>query len=224
MAKRQQYNINGEQFPTKKALQERIKSILHSYRVGETLNVLDFAFMSEVLKNHPHYDQKLGVGIVSIGVQKNAIWGQKEFYLTRADGSSTDFSYTECLSPRDRMADFRAAAREAVSPFVIDFKQRYLMETVDPVCPYTGEALTFDNAHVDHQPPNTFDTLLQQFISLHGIDIHAVAIGGHMQDNVTNMWFEDMEVAGDWVVFHNANANLRVISKTANLSHVKRGL
>ena len=86
MSKRENYVVAGEAFPTKSALQERIRKILHRYGEGQHLSDTDFIFMLEVLKRHPDYEVKNGVGIKAIYVRQNPVYtNTRNFWLIRID-------------------------------------------------------------------------------------------------------------------------------------------
>ena len=63
MSKRESYEIAGEIFSTKLALQEYIKEILYRYQDGQYLSGNDFEFMLQVLKRHPDFEIKNGIGV-----------------------------------------------------------------------------------------------------------------------------------------------------------------
>lgn len=213
------YTVAGEQFKTKKALIERIRGILYDYPDEAVLNMFDFAFMREVLNMHRSAGIKIGAGVAAIFVRRNPEYKtNRGFWILRVDGTETDFSFYECLSPSDPLKKFKTACRNAVRDMMVEFRRDNLRP--DSVCPYTGEPLHPQNTHVDHEPPMTFDRIVSEFVESRGVDVRRVKLSGH-RDGVIGDAFADRRFAADFLDFHNHRANLRLVSATANLSHVK---
>ncbi len=179
MSKRKSYEIAGEIFPTQSALQKRIQEILYRYQVGQQLLHGDFLFMLEVLKNHPDYELKNGIGIKAIFVRQNPVYKQtRGFWLVRLDGSDTDFSYLECLKETSHKKKFINACRVAIEPYTQKYKQAFFNDLNGEIytCPYTNEPLKFIGSHVDHKAPNTFQQLVKDFVKENTIDISHVQV------------------------------------------------
>lgn len=216
------YIIGKEVFKTKKAAEEKIRKVLHSYKHDEFLEVEDELFIVDLLVNHPDASQKIGVGIAGIKVQQNPYYKRnKQFVIVRKDGTETDFSFKKCITKPKMETKFQQACRNAVAPYIIKFKKDFFIENEEPTCEITGIELTFQNSHVDHVPPNTFKAIVQNFIESEEIDIASVAFAP-TADNQYGIHFLDDFFAQKWIAYHNDKAELRVISKIANLSHVKR--
>ena len=223
MAKRQTYLVHGEVFRTKSELQERIKRILWRYEDRQTLATDDFEFMLDLLQHHPRAETKMGVGVAHMLVKKNPIYhGTRSFYLVRLDGTETDFSYLECITPTSKRKKVKMACRALVEPYTMEFKQRFFDERGGvAICELTGEKIYFIGSHVDHIPPKTFDALFAQFIDYYGIDIEAIDLKDEFVDNKIQNELADENLSTLWVKWHNEHAELRVVSKCANLSRVK---
>lgn len=76
-------------------------------------------FLKELLKDHPHYENKKGIGINYIFTTTN-IYNNNSFYIMRDDGTTTDFSYYQCIQPRTTKSKISAACRHAVKDFVMN--------------------------------------------------------------------------------------------------------
>lgn len=224
MAKRMKYEIAGQLFNKKDELREYIRNILHTYSKGDELSKLHVEFMTEVLERHPQAADKIGVGIETMAIRLNPVYGQKEFYLIRLDGTSTDFSFERCLTPRTALADFKSACRVAIVPDVLAFKNGFWdRQGAAPFhCPFTNEELFFDSCHIDHQPPNTFDQIVMSFIREYGIDVNAQELDGAKMDNSFQLRIANPMIEKQFIQYHKEKATLRVVSKTANLSIIKR--
>lgn len=226
MSKRQSYVIQGETFATKSALQDRIKYILYHWPHGGRLPVGDFDFMMEVLAMHPDAEQKIGVGVDRMEVRRNPVYtNTRGFWVIRTDGSETDFSYLECLKETPHAKRFLNACRVAIEPETMAFKNKFFGELHGEVarCPYTGEVLSFVGSHVDHKAPATFQALVDGFIAANHIDVSLVKINGKAVDGNFQDTFDDPALLRNWLEYHSGHAVLQVVSRTANLSILRRG-
>lgn len=214
------YFILDEFYSCKSALLERIRGIRDKYKDDERLRPYDFEFMCEVLKGHPDYALKAGVGIEAITVRIDPIWGNSRcFIIIRTDGSQTDFSFRECLTATTHNQKFNNALRTAIESDILAFKQEFFDNSIGTVyCPYTHEVLHFVGAHVDHKAPFTFKNLVSIFVNKFGIDIDKVVINEASADNTYQDTLADKELEARWIEFHRQHARLQVVSKTANLS------
>lgn len=218
------YQLGTEIFRTKEDANAYIQRILYHYADGEQLAEDDLAFMVEVLKHHPRADEKIGIGVCAIRVQREAQWGTMQFALVRPDGSSTDFSFKKCLYPVSTLQIFKKACRDLVANRIKQFRYaqftRAKSETL--ICPISGETMARLGSHVDHIPPQTFDALVERFITEEKLDVDAVEITG-LSDGEMRNGFADTSLEERWQRFHETHARLRVVSAFANLSDVKRG-
>lgn len=222
---RQSFVVNGQLFKTKGELQNRVRGILWTYLEGQDLPIDDFEFMLDLFTNHPRADIKIGPGVKRIFVKQNPIYtNTRGFYLERVDGSQTDISYIECISPASKRKKFFMACRVLVEPFMMEFKQRFF-DAVGGVatCDFTGQEIRFIGSHVDHVPPNTFDTLVNGFIDHYNINLAQVELKDELADNRIQNELADEWLAELWVQWHNQRAKLRVVSRLANLSLIKAG-
>lgn len=112
----------------------------------------DAAFLIELLHHHPDAAQKIGTGIQAFIVEKHPVYGSRGLRLYRADGSSTDFSWPECITPTPYATQVKTAMRLAVDPQILAFKQ-YMADIGQLRCGITGESLSFSTAEADHLPP-----------------------------------------------------------------------
>jgi hypothetical protein len=223
VSKKQAFVINGEIFNTKVQLEERVRGIVASYPDRQLLNPMDFAFILDLLGNHPQAGAKLGCGISAFYVQRNPIYpSNRNFMLVRADGSETDFSWRECLRPTPHCKKVQRACRVLVEPYTMEFKQAFFDEQGgSAICPLTGQVMRFVGSHVDHVAPKTFEWLFNAFIAQYGLDVNQIPLRNELADNKYVDQLGDYDLAESWIDFHNQYAELRVISALANLSHAK---
>jgi hypothetical protein len=220
MAKRATITVCGTTYKTKKELIEAVRSVLYRYQPGEFLDDGDFDLLFDLLHRHPSAKEKIGCGVISIGVHLTE-WSNQGFFLLRQDGSRTDFSFLHCISPKSPLADFKSAARVEVFTQIRDFKKSAFGGQMLFRCELTGEEVEYGNAHVDHVTPITFDRLIFDFMDQFGVDPNTVQIGG-FGDGEMEKSIADKTIAEAWKKFHKENAILRVISAKANLSIAKR--
>jgi len=104
----------------KKEIITKIKNILHSYHIFETLNPSDFKYMINLLNNHPRAKQKIGIGISYIKIIKSK-FNKFAFQIVRKDGSTTDFSYLKCVNRAipSHLQDIKKACRNAISDDIL---------------------------------------------------------------------------------------------------------
>jgi hypothetical protein len=169
------------------------------------------AFLAALLTLHPDADEKIGSGIAFIAVGPVPRFRSRGFTVHRTDGTSTDFSWLECISPTSHRARVLTAMREAVVDQILTFKQAEA-DAGRLRCAITGAGLTWTDAEVDHLPP-TFLTLA---------DNYAAQVGGY--DKVRLVPSADgmigQPLAPDderaWVLYHQREARLRILSRPAH--------
>lgn len=210
-----EYIVGGIVFTTKIDLEAYVKNILNSAPIGR-LNPADEAFIADLLTNHPSAETKIGTGVQSIRVGSNGFSG-RAFFVTRTDNTEVDFSYKQCIRPFTYATKVKFAFRKAISDQVIAVKRTVFPDRYAVIhCPITGDPMTYTDAHVDHEPPNTFAALLQAYLEERGLtydDIPLVECGiGKALPG---------DIAADWAFWHAQRARLRVISGYANTRLVR---
>lgn len=221
---RKPYIVKGKSFKTQKELRNYIRNIRDVYLDGQRLSQDDFDFMFDLLQRHEEAKIKIGCGVSYMYVKTNEVFKlNRGFWLVRDDGSETDFSFEICLKHETKLQKFKNACRTSVADIVMAYKKDFFDRVGEPsMCLVTGEQMTLrGNSHVDHAPPNTFNKIVQDFISLKGLDVNDIELLTAEDGRVRNEMV-DKTLEGEFVDFHNKMAALRVISKSANLSIVKR--
>lgn len=209
--------IGDHVFASKKLATEHIRAVLYSYQPGQTVSDEHAVFLADLLDHHPNRAAKIGVGVASFQVQRNV--GSVGFWLTRTDGSRTDFSYISCLTPPSPVVEAKAGFRHEIREQIQEFRRRSFADGRSVRCPVTNDLVTSDRAHVDHDP--TFDRLLVDFLSARFIDVSAVEVEPS-RDGVTFTRLADRRLAEDWRAYHAHHARLRIVSIRANLSILRR--
>lgn len=83
-------------FDTQAAAVESIREVLYRHPLQVPIEGPDHAFLLDLLSKHPHATEKAGAGVKHFTVEK-AKGGTQCFYITRVDGSRSDFSFMKCL-------------------------------------------------------------------------------------------------------------------------------
>jgi len=223
MAKRQPIEMGGLVFRTKTALTAYVRGILYGNAPEEPIGGESASFLLALLGRHPQATQKIGAGVERFFVRVNTQFGDnKGFWLRRVDGTETDWSFLECITPTDHRKKFLNACRGAVAHQVIAFKAMQVGQSDEIMaCPITGELFAPADGHVDHAEPSTFEAIVDAFVGENQIDITNVVID-FCKDGQLGDLFVDQDLARRWIAFHEARANLRLISPHANLSNLRR--
>ena len=206
MKEKNEFSIGNQKFSSKASCAKYIRTILHKPRMDSALNNEEFCFMLEVLKKHPRADYKIKQGIKSIFVKKTK-YGKLGFYALRNNGSKTDFSYLQCLSPSSKLLKTKIACRKAIRPSILEFKDKFF--SVNKVV---------RNNHIIHHEKPSFDQIFIDWIKEKSINIEKIELGGFV-DNCETVYFLDKEVEKSFVEFHNKHAELKVLSTE---QHAKR--
>ena len=213
--------IGSRFYRTKAAATEAVREVLHRYPPGAMLTGEDADFVADLLDRHPERDLKVGVGVASFHVQRDG-WGGVCFGLTRTDGTRTDFGgISKCLEPPSPEARARAAFRNEVTSQVIAFRDGMREEHGSFVrCAVTNALIQIDDAHVDHADP-TFEALLAGFLPTRGLALGVVDVQP-TRDNETMALLADRALAKAWFDYHHTHKKLRIVSRYANLSLLRR--
>src|SRR4051812_17026359 len=96
MPRRKTLTIGGVPFETQKAADLFVKELLNSQPLKEAIPEPHHSFLCALVSRHPSAIEKVGAGVHHFSVEF-AAHGTRCFYLTRVDGTRTDFSYFKCV-------------------------------------------------------------------------------------------------------------------------------
>jgi len=164
----------------KKQLILKCREILYK----EELKQNDKEFLKELLKNHPAYNLKVGVGIKDFFVKKT-IYGTFCFNIIRYDNSTTDFSFMECISPKNNIKKIKCACRNAIFPTIKQIKKY--------------------NNRVIHHENISFDKIVDKWLKENNSLI--LKLNKH-KDNNQQIFFISQETITSFINFHKKNATL----------------
>jgi hypothetical protein len=211
--------IGAFTFPTRKTAEREIRRILHESPLGAPLGGSYYELIAALAEHHPDAAEKIGAGIASIEVRQIE-HGSRGFWITRADGSTCDFSYRKALdgTPNRRqllLRTLRSEIRDDIDGFRREWFTRHADADGRVTCPLTGQPMTLGPwAHVDHVAP-TFAELADRFTAILG-GPDAIPIEPATDRAGTRL--RDRGIAELWRRYHNDNATLRVIHASANLA------
>lgn len=95
MSRSKPLTIGEKRFETQKAANLFIKELLNGQPLKAAIPEPHYSFLCALISRHPRAAEKIGSGIGRFTVER-ALHGTRCFYLTRVDGSRTDFSYFKC--------------------------------------------------------------------------------------------------------------------------------
>lgn len=93
------FNIDTRTFEKKGDAHDFFKAMLNRYRIGDRVNAADENDLRSLLKKHTEYEQKIGPGVAHFEVIDGG-FGTQCFKIVRIDGTSDDFSYKHCITPK----------------------------------------------------------------------------------------------------------------------------
>ena len=88
--------IGEKSFETQKAANLLIKELRNTQPLKVAIPEPHHSFLRALISQHPRAEEKIGKGIGHFTVE-HAAHGTRCFYLTRVDGTRTDFSYLKCI-------------------------------------------------------------------------------------------------------------------------------
>ena len=217
MAKRQPITIGDQSFPTKKALHEYVLKILWGSDFGATLNGKDQGFILGLLQRHPRAGQKIGCGIGHFRIGKDHRRNYPYFIAVRTDGTETDFSLMQCITPRNERTNFHLACRTAVIGQIVAFREDSFGNQTEIPCAISGTPVRKERCHVDHAYPMTFDHIVEDYIRDHKLDVKKVPVDGD-GDGEKKKWFRHLEESERFAEYHREKAVLRITTEKDNLT------
>lgn len=193
-------------------VRELLKQLVpREIKVGEE----HFDFFSDLLANHPEQAKKVGCGVFSFIIKKNAKnTSANATDICRLDGSIEDFSWKKCAecAPGDTEDQkLEKALREAVEPFTRAFRQRSIQQ-----CAKCGrDDLPANKFHVDHHTPS-FHSILVGFKKWWILSPHPTSFDS-AESNAPCFKESDSLYKQIWVNYHNERAQYQMLCYRCNL-------
>jgi hypothetical protein len=201
---------------TDKEKTEKCRYILYCY-TGRIEFADDIEFLYSIFECHPQWEQKQGCGVDYFYIGKTK-YNNLCFYIMRTDGTTTDISFTTAIKEPTIKSKVLKAFRSAIRPEIEKFKKTIKFGA--DKCPITGYILIPSNTHIDHYDL-TFKELIEVFTTDTPLEDYFQFIN-ETKDNEVETYFTNQNIIDSFVNFHNANTNLRAVTKQANLSILKK--
>lgn len=213
--------IQGQTFSTKKSLKEKCKEILNSYKDGVKLNLFDEEFMIDFFTQLAKSNKLKGLKIVEVYVRKSKKFPNLQFWIKREDGTETDISYLNCISPRKKIDEISDACRRAVESIIMEYKIKHVYPTTSDLS--RQSIVCLDEAEVDHYDMD-FVELVNNWVSLNGGEEKIYSKINETEDGSEITEFTDGALVESFIQYHNSHTHLRLITVEENRKRKKKKL
>jgi hypothetical protein len=212
--------VAGVEFASKAALERHCRQIVAECGDGEIMP--ESGFMLNMLRQMHHSPwEKILPGlegqIIGVRVRHESAAGlicyavKNHTFVAYSTGMELDFSWVKCCRGFSVRSWGNEAMRRAVHKDIVSYKKlRFLHGCV--VSDASGTPLTWDGCQVDHYPV-TYAELRDRFLSDTGMSLERVAT---LNDPMGGSLLADEGFAKAWVLFHQANATLRLVTPKEN--------
>lgn len=208
--------VAGRPFRSQSALYEALQGVIAGTPRGGSVGVWERDLVLELLPYHQHADQKTGVGIVDVKVDRHSQYATHCLWLIRADGSRVDVSIKKLVAGRFaksvRPLDVQGILRRAVDPDRYAYKQERRAANL-MTCDLTEQALTWETAHVHHNPP--FQRLLSEWMAFEGLTYASFPFVP--PDDVRPATCGDPELLERWVDYHRTHGRFFLVHQSVNV-------
>ena len=223
--------IGNISYKYKKDALNHYKSILNSYRFGDSLNKNDFNVLidlidynyslniDEDLHNIEPTDNQENKEIIDIKIAK-VQFGARCFEVIYSDYSNWLMSYILMINrPKENLDSlFSIACRGSIQKDIRDVKKKYFYHNSVKAmvkCQETNQLSKWEDLAVDHRQPNTFSVIVDRFKELNKIDVNKIEFKVN-EENI--LVFKDEILSEEFRNYHKEKANLRIVRKECNLS------
>lgn len=215
-------SIGDRTFPSKKDAKQHFKEMLARYADSQTIGGEDSEDLYGLIERHPEAQEKIGCGIrhfFKAGTDR----GTSCFWLRREDESITDFSYPTCVDAKAKSLyqEFAEACRGAVRDDLYQAKVAHFADHGDNdskvPCDISSERISWNESHLDHKKPMTFQVIVRTFVSASKIKI-AKEMLSMTKDAQFTTEFVDRDIKAKFKEYHHDVADLRIIKARNNLS------
>ena len=177
----------------------------------------DYDFLCDLIKNHIHYNEKIGCGIDLFIIKKNFA-GANELNIKRTDGSIESISWSSCskfITKSNYKYDLTTAMRTAVGVNNHAWKIIQIKKG-NGFCVFC-DATTY--LQTDHHNPS-FMELKNRYLTQNTDTPHKFS--KRAGSNETCFQEEDWDWEKKWIKFHDDNCNLQILCRDCNLRKPKK--
>jgi len=203
------YNIGALLFTTKKECEQYVRNKL--YLLGcchIDINHIDWVFFNDLIKNHPEYLEKKGVGVEYFEISQTI--SSYALNIRRVDNSYIDISWIYCcFKYRPEKQSLLDAMRFAIYPSIRLFRNSNDILQCQ-LCGINDINATYE---IDHDNPS-FLTLSTDFIASNN-DFPSL-FDDHQRFHNAIFKKENADYERHWILYHNTNCNLQVLCKKCN--------
>lgn len=212
MGKGQPVNLPSISFSTKTKAKEFFCDMLKSYVDGQKINYDDHEILYELLLRHRDANKKIGNGIEQFYRQKSPDHPTSCFHLKRIDGSTTDFSYGDCIKRLEPTTEqyFYRACRQAVS-LTLTRQKNEMFAKGTVYCFKTKKLVTKETSELRHTDP-IFSQIVKNFKEQYNLIINESMFlkSADMQYSTS---FIDNDLKNKFIDFHQEIAHLEIFKK-----------
>lgn len=224
---KREIKIGNKNYGSKKEALGFYKTILNSYNFGDTLNLIDYNHMVDLIEYadsvdsygecDEQVDENEGIEITHIKIAK-VQYKTKCFEVYYSDLTSGYISYILMVNRKGYTDNelLYTACRNVVQPDIIRLKQHYFKVNAkngSVKCQETGLPSKWEELTVDHRQPNTFSIIVERFKELNGLGDCDI---DYTQDQDNLIVFENEDLTSRFRTFHREKAALRIIRKECN--------
>lgn len=188
---------------TQKQIKESFQHLRDEWKSKGDIDQANQTLLESLFEYHPRWQEKRGVGIKRMWVQRNTPYNTYGFWLERTDGTTTDIGFMQAVKgfTGSNTNGFKEALRRAVDDQILAFRIENNMD---------------ETRHADHDP--SFESLVQMFVNEHGTS-QVIGVDGQIGTKLTNKVYRSK-----WQDFHREYAKLFNISAKENLTKMKTRL
>jgi hypothetical protein len=192
--------VAGQQFWSQPALKAHIKALFLAHgKSSFDANAATHAFLLELFKRHPRYQEKIVKGVKRFQVTKitkpNGV--HFETVVVRDDGSLSNFGIDTCVTKQEK--DPVKKCLEAMRA-TVNSTTRTFRESSSGKCAMCGKPGT----DVDHCGPKEFSELAQEFMNDHGVCTELGRVDGRIG-------FTNVAYRTQWKEHHDKHAQFQLL-------------
>jgi 5-methylcytosine-specific restriction endonuclease McrA len=203
--------VAGHQFRSQPALKAHIKALFLAHgKSSFDANAATHAFLLELFKRHPRYQEKIVKGVKRFRVTKITKHNGVHFetVVVRDDGSLSNLSINTCITKKEKqpLPECLDAMRATVNPTTRTFRESSSGKCA--VCGKPGD-------EVDHCGDKEFRVLAQEYIDDHGVCAEIGRVDGRI--GFTNVAYRE-----GWKEHHDNHAQLQLLCNACHVAKTRK--